>query len=125
MKRISFIFLLTIFFICAFHLRGNSQDTTQPVSIIRANNLYWKKIDATTELQILAGQVRLKQGNTLFDCDSCVINGNGHIFEAFGKVHINDNDTTNVYSDYLRYLTDTKMAYLNGNVKLTDGRATL
>lgn len=125
MKRSFFIFFLTLFFTCAFQLRGFTQDTSQPVSILHANNLYWKKINATTELQILAGQVKLKQGNTIFDCDSCVINGSGHIFEAFGKVHINDNDTTNVYSDYLRYLTDTKMAYLNGNVKLTDGRATL
>jgi len=69
--------------------------------------------------------VRLKQGNTLFYCDSCIINNNQHVFEAFGHVHINDSDTTDIYSDYLKYLTQIKHAYFNGNVKLTDGHGTL
>ena len=49
----------------------------------------------------------------------------GSISEAFGNVHINDADTVNVYSDYLRYLTDKRVAYLQKNVRLTDGKATL
>jgi lipopolysaccharide export system protein LptA len=83
------------------------------------------KINDSTQLQILAGKVRLKQGTTLFYCDSCVINNNAHIFEAFGHVHINDADTANAYSDYLRYHTDKRVAYLQKNVRLTDGKATL
>ena len=34
-------------------------------------------------------------------------------------------DTANVYANHLRYLSDTKLAYLDGNVKMTDGHATL
>src|SRR5689334_3868925 len=96
-----------------------------PVTIIFSKNLFFKRLDANTELKILSGNVQLRQGNTLFTCDSCIVNSTSHIFEAFGRVHINDSDTTNVYSDYLRYLTNTKMAYLSGNVRLTDGHATL
>jgi lipopolysaccharide export system protein LptA len=121
-------FLLFSIFICTsviVHAQTTPADSTQPVDILNANNFYLKKSDPTTELKILAGKVRLRQGKTLFDCDSCVINETGHLFEAFGNVHINDNDTTNVYSSYLRYLTNTKMAYLSGGVTLTDGRATL
>jgi lipopolysaccharide export system protein LptA len=106
-------------------LHAQSKDTAQTVDILSANRLELKRVDANTELQILAGGVKLRQGKTLFYCDSCVINGAAHIFEAFGKVHINDNDTTNVYSDYLRYLTDRKIAYLTGNVKLNDSHSTL
>ena len=102
-----------------------AQDTTQKVQIIHANNLILRQIDPTTQLKILSGKVQLKQGNTLFYTDSCVVNDVAHLFEAFGHVHINDSDTANVYSDHLRYLTDTKMAYLDGNVKLNDGHATL
>jgi lipopolysaccharide export system protein LptA len=47
------------------------------------------------------------------------------MLEAFNHVHINDNDSVNTYSDYLRYLGNDKKAYLKGNVKLTDGRGTL
>ncbi|MEJ0101254.1 MAG: OstA-like protein [Bacteroidota bacterium] len=101
-------------------------DTFHTVEILPgAHKLQIKKINDTTELQILAGNVHLRQGNTLFDCDSCIINNNQHIFEAFGHVHINDSDTTNIYSDYLKYLTNVKHAYFNGNVKLTDGHGTL
>jgi len=100
-------------------------DTVRTVEIIQARKLEYKKIDSVTEIQILAGSVRLKQGNSIFECDSCVINKRLNLFEAFGNVHINDSDTTNVYSDHLRYLTDRKVAYLDGNVKLTDGKGTL
>ena len=40
-------------------------------------------------------------------------------------MHINDSDTAHIYSNHLRYLGNTKLAYLDGNVKLTDGHATL
>jgi len=100
-------------------------DSLKEVSILHAVKLQFYRPNDTTDLQILAGDVQLKQGNTLFFCDSCVINNNKHLFEAFGRVHINDSDTTNIYSDYLKYLTDKKIAYFNGNVKLTDGHGEL
>ncbi len=99
--------------------------TIKKVEILDAKKLELLKINDSTQLQILAGNVRLKQGNTLFFCDSCVINNSTHIFEAFGHVHINDGDTANAFSDYLRYLTDKRIAYLQKNVRLTDGKATL
>jgi lipopolysaccharide export system protein LptA len=73
----------------------------------------------------LAGTVKLKQGTALFYCDSCVINNNTRTFEAWGNVHINDADTANIYSNHLRYLIDKKLAYLDGGVRLTDGKGTL
>ena len=100
-------------------------DTTKKVEILAAKKLEFLKPNDTTELQILAGSVKLKQANTLFYCDSCVINNTTHVFEAFGHVHINDGDTANAFSDYLRYLTDKRVAYLQKNVRLTDGKATL
>ncbi len=102
-------------------------DTVRVVEILPgAKKLEIRRINDSTTLQILSGgDVRLKQGNTLFYCDSCVINNNQHVFEAFGHVHINDSDTSHAYGDYLKYLTDKKVAYLNGNAKLTDGKTTL
>jgi len=101
-------------------------DTVRTVEILPGvRKLEYRKIDSVTEVQILAGNVRLRQGNSIFECDSCVITKRLNLFEAFGNVHINDSDTTNVYSDHLRYLTDKKIAYLDGNVKLTDGKGTL
>src|SRR5690348_10589473 len=127
MKCTLFLLLLFISLSTVLHAQENIADSTskEPVEILSAKNFYFKRIDPTTELKVLSGHVRLKQGTALFDCDSCVVNSYSHIFEAFGNVHINDHDTTNIYSDYLRYLTNTKVAYFSGNVRMTDGHATL
>jgi len=87
--------------------------------------LEFRKINDSTQLQILAGNVKLKQGTSLFFCDSCVINNNTNTFEAWGNVHINDADTANIYSKHLRYLITRRIAYLDGGVRLTDGKGTL
>jgi Organic solvent tolerance protein OstA len=71
------------------------QDTTKKVEILAARKLEFLKTNDTTELQILAGNVKLRQGSTLFYCDSCIINNRIHVLEAFGNVHINDADTAN------------------------------
>jgi lipopolysaccharide export system protein LptA len=128
MKKESAFYLLFFIFLSSVANAQQSvadSSTKEPVYIQHANNFYFKKIDSATELKILSGKVILKQGTALFYCDSCIVNSTAHIFEAFGNVHINDHDTTNIYSDYLRYLTNTKIAYFNGNVKMTDGHATL
>lgn len=128
MKKEAAFYLLFFIFLSSV---ANSQQsvadssTKEPVYIEHANNFYFRKIDSATELKILSGKVILKQGAALFYCDSCIVNSTAHIFEAFGNVHINDHDTTNIYSDYLRYLTNTKIAYFNGHVRMTDGHATL
>ena len=126
-KEVAFSLLFLILLSSAAYAQQSVADssTREPVYILNAQNFYFKRIDANTEVKILSGKVQLRQGTALFYCDSCVVNSTAHIFEAFGNVHINDHDTTNIYSDYLRYLTNTKIAYFNGNVKMTDGHATL
>jgi lipopolysaccharide export system protein LptA len=102
-----------------------AEDTLITVEILEAKKLEMRKVNDSTQLQILAGKVKLKQGTSYFWCDSCVINNNTNTFEAWGNVHINDADTTNVYANHLLYLTKKKLAYLDGAVKLTDGKGTL
>jgi lipopolysaccharide export system protein LptA len=104
---------------------STAEDTMTVVEILGARKLEFRKLNDSIQLQILAGNVRLKQGNTLFNCDSCVINNSSHEFEAWGHVHINDSDTADAYSSHLLYLINKKMAYLDGGVKLTDGKGSL
>lgn len=104
---------------------STAEDTLISVEILEARKLEMRKLNDSTQLQILAGNVKLKQGNTYFNCDSCVINNNNNTFEAWGRVHINDADTTDVYANHLLYLTRSKQAFLDGNVKLTDGKGIL
>jgi len=95
------------------------------IRIIAADRLNFFQPDSINEFQSAAGKVRIRQGTTLFDCDSVVLNKTLNMLEAFGKVHINDADSVHTYADYVRYLGKDKKAYLNNNVKLTDGRGVL
>jgi lipopolysaccharide transport protein LptA len=102
------------------------EDTIKKVYILsNTRNLTFQTLDDSTKLTIVTGDVKMRQGTALFYCDSCVINSRTNVFEAWGKVHINDADTAHIYSNHLRYLSGQKLAYLDGNVKLTDGKATL
>lgn len=106
--------------------RAAAKDTAKKVHILsNTRNLVFQTPDDSTKLTIVTGNVKLRQGTALFYCDSCVINSRTDIFEAWGKVHIIDADTSDIYSDHLRYLMNKRLAYLDGNVKMTDGKATL
>ena len=102
-----------------------AKDSLVDIEILESRHLTLFKANDSTTLQILAGKVRLRQGTSLFFCDSCVVNNSNKTFEAWGNVHINDSDTANVYARHLRYLIDRKIAYLDGGVRLTDGKGTL
>jgi len=95
------------------------------IEIINADKQGFKRIDSVTDMQFLVGHVHLRQDNTDFYCDSAVYNKNLQIIEAFGNVHINDNDSVHTYSQYLLYHVDTKIANLKKKVRLTDGKSNL
>ncbi len=102
-----------------------ANDTMKVVDILNADRFSFKKIDSVTELQMMGGNVRLKQGNTTFMADSALYNRNTKILEAFGNIHINDNDSVHTYSQYLLYHADTRIAILKKKVKLTDNTSQL
>ncbi len=125
---------LIFYFFCSFFFFLHSTISAQQfladssakkkINILNAERLNYQKKDST-EFQSATGKVIIKQETTLFYSDSVVLNKTLNILEAFGHVHINDNDSINTYSDYLRYYGNNKKAYLKGNVKLTDGKGTL
>ena len=121
------VFLLQGFSLVAQEPAGLSvEDTTRKIHILsNTRTLTFKTVDDSTKLTIITGDVKMRQGNSLFYCDSCVINSRTNVFEAWGRVHINDSDTAHVHSNHLLYYGDRKVAYLDGNVRLTDGIATL
>ncbi|RYE55681.1 MAG: hypothetical protein EOP48_09680, partial [Sphingobacteriales bacterium] len=124
--------LFIFFLLCAVAHSGFSQqaaplpsDTTRQIDILGAKSLRQITLENGEVLQTLAGNARVRQGNTLLSGDSIILNLRTGIAEVFGNVHINDADTVNTYSQYLRYIGGERKAYLKKNVKLTDGRGTL
>lgn len=126
MKIRLILLLVTIVSLFSADAQTAPADSLQPLDILPPTQRNtFRKLPDGTELQILAGTVKVRQGSTVFYCDSLVVNSNTNVVEAFGRVHINDSDTAHVYANYLRYLADERKAYLTGNVRLTDGHGTL
>ncbi len=100
-------------------------DTTRVILFKNSDRLAFKKIDSTNELMTAAGHVFFQDGNTLFYSDSAVHNKLLNTLEAFGNVHIIDNDTIHTRSQYLIYYIDNKQAVLKKKASMTDGKGTL
>jgi lipopolysaccharide export system protein LptA len=100
-------------------------DTIRIINIVQSKNLREKTIDSATTIETAAGDVIIKEGLTTTYCDSVVINRRTNEVEAFGNVHINDNDSIHTYAQYLKYIGGDRIAYLKKGVKLTDKKGTL
>jgi hypothetical protein len=84
-----------------------------------------QKVNDSVEYFIMVGNVILQHETTIFKCDSAVLNQKTRILEAFGNIHINESDSINIYSQYLKYYGSTRLAELRKKVKLTDGKIEL
>jgi lipopolysaccharide assembly outer membrane protein LptD (OstA) len=98
--------------------------TIRTVFVWHSDTLREVKKDSVT-IQSLFGHVKLQQAKTLFYCDSVAINQSGNIIEAFRNVHINDSDTTDIYSQYMKYYVDKKQIIFQKDVTLSDGKGVL
>jgi lipopolysaccharide export system protein LptA len=105
-------------------VRSQTSTSLNEIYIVQAQRLNYQKIDSI-EYQSAAGKVVIRQNNTLFYCDSVVLNKKLNQMQAFGHVHINDADSIHTYADFLRYNGNEKKAFLDKNVKLSDGNSTL
>jgi lipopolysaccharide export system protein LptA len=125
---------LLIFGFCSFSIRSLAQvavpfksktsDSIQTVYIWHSDTLREVQKDSVS-IQSLFGHVKLQSEKTFFYCDSLAMNHKENFIEAFGNVHINDNDSTDIYSQYMKYFVDTRYIIFQKKVTLKDGRGTL
>ena len=104
---------------------GNPADTIRLIQIVQGKSYRHLSIDSLTELETIAGNVIIKEGLTTFYCDSATLNKKTNVLEAFGNIHINDNDSVHTYAQYLKYIGADRVAYLKKDVKLTDKKGIL
>lgn len=127
LKRL-FIAMLGLVASSVLYAQAPAKDTSRHgkmITIISADRENFQQIDSVTQVLSLAGKAKVQQEKTIFEADSIALNQLTNILEAFGNVHINDNDSIHTYSQYLKYVGKEKKAYLNKKVKLTDGKGVL
>jgi lipopolysaccharide export system protein LptA len=108
----------------AVPFKSKTDDSTHTVYIWHSDTLRELHKDSIA-IQSLFGNVKLQSDKTFFYTDSLAMNHKDNYIEAFGHVHINDKDSTDIYSDYMKYYVDTKKIIFQKNVELKDGKGTL
>ena len=106
-----------------FRTPGN--DSVKVIDILSDDKYHFNQIDSVNSTTTLVGHVGIRQEKTTIYCDSLIMFPHQNYIECFGKVHINDNDSVNIFSDYMKYQVDTRMVYFQKNVRLTDGKGIL
>jgi lipopolysaccharide export system protein LptA len=132
MKRPAFLLVILIFCLSGFQslaqitvpFKSKTSDSIHNVYIWHSDTLRDFHKDSVA-IQSLFGNVKLQSDKTLFYTDSLAMNHKDNFIEAFGHVHINDNDSTDIYSDYMKYFVDTRNIIFQKNVVLKDGHGTL
>jgi lipopolysaccharide export system protein LptA len=105
--------------------RAPGNDSVKVVEIIHNDSYHYDQTDTARPFQTLVGNVILKQDKTTIYCDSLIMFPNQNYMDCYRNVHINDNDSVNIYSDFMRYMVVARMVYFQHNVKLTDGKGVL
>jgi lipopolysaccharide export system protein LptA len=75
--------------------------------------------------QRLIGDVVFTHGNAKMYCDSAYFYQKANSLDAFGNVFINQGDTVHLYGKTLHYDGNSKMANIQGDVKLINRETTL
>lgn len=107
-----------------FCFTASAQETPRKIELLHANELQYDETK-TGKVRRLLGNVRFKHDDALMYCDSAWLYNETNSMDAFGKVHLEQGDTLNLWGDKLNYSGNTKIAVMTGNVKLVDKEITL
>ncbi|MDP4256154.1 MAG: OstA-like protein [Bacteroidota bacterium] len=109
----------------SMEFRSSGNDSVKTVFILHDTVYRFVQKDSVTDMVFILGNVILREDKTLIDCDSMVRSSRDNFIEAFGHVRIFDGDSTNIYSDYMKYQAISKTVLFQKNVRLTDGKGVL
>lgn len=107
-------------------MTGKSQEekSMKKIEIRKAiRGIYDKKLGENG--QRLIGNVIVEHEGSILWCDSAYLYGDKNSMDAFGHVHIQMNDTLQLYGDKLFYDGNLRIAKVKQNVRLEDKKLTL
>ncbi len=124
MRSVTIFFVITLFVgVLVLPDAAFGQKKTK-IRLVRAEQMQGKK-SAGEELNIFVGNVVFEHDSAYLYCDSAVFNNAKNNLHAYDNVHIALSDTLNLYGDFLNYNGNTRVATVEGNVRLVDNDATL
>jgi lipopolysaccharide export system protein LptA len=116
--RFIVLFILVAFFGSFSHAQDDNV-----IELIRADVTEYD-VDFL-DAERVKGNVQFKHNNAFMDCDSAWFYRKENRIEAYGHIYIRQQDTLNLWGEYLDYNGDTKLAKVRKNVRLKDQKMTL
>ena len=122
-NKLGYRLLISLLLIVVFHVVSGSlpqpNSRKKKIEILNADlYTYDRKIIANATR--LLGNVKLSHNNAILFCDSAYNYEDSNKVDAFGHVHIIQGDTLNLYGDKIKYEGNSRIAQVNGNVKLVN-----
>jgi lipopolysaccharide export system protein LptA len=113
--------LVITFFIAALHVSAQER---KMVNILNAASLEANE-KVVANAQRLLGDVQIQHKNILMWCDSAYSYNGTNRVDAFGRVHIKQDDTLHLYANRVYYDGDVSFARAWGNVELINKSTTI
>jgi lipopolysaccharide export system protein LptA len=104
-------FLLYSFFTLLITINAFGQNK---IKIETADKLYFDKKQGNA--QKLLGNVKFRHNKAVMFCDSAYFYSDSNKVDAFGHIHIIENDTMHLYGDTLHYFGNSQIVNISGNV---------
>ncbi len=126
--RNAFVFFLLIIILLVANgsVYAQKTDTAKKVNISILKTIRFESFQTDSGvINKFIGDVQLQQAESIMYCDSAYLNQKTNNLEAFSNVKIIQPGGTEAMSDYLRYTGNIKLAFMKGNVSLTDGKSKL
>jgi lipopolysaccharide export system protein LptA len=115
-----YIFILLPFFISSHSL---SQGISR-IQLVGADAIEFDE-NLGNGARRLIGNVRFSQDDVFMTCDSAYFYPGQNIFDAYSKVHVERDSSLDIYSTFLHYTGNDKIAQFRNKVVLTDQDLTL
>lgn len=119
----TFTLLVSLVGFLESNAQSNQSNEVKQINLIHADLGKFDNISGKNA-QRLIGNVKAEHDGSILWCDSAYLYSNNSM-DAFGNVHINVNDSLDMYGDKVFYDGNTKIAKFHDNVKLVDKQATL
>ena len=122
-RKLRYSLLISLLLIVAFHFVSGSlpqpNSRKKKIEILNAD-FYTYDRNIIANATRLIGNVKLSHNNAILFCDSAYNYSDSNKVDAFGHVHIIQGDTLNLYGDKIKYEGNSRIAQVNGNVKLVN-----
>ena len=115
-----FYIYLTALLLSAVLLPSNSFSQSEVVKLVYAETV--RDAHQYHNTTVCIGNVQFEHKNTKMFCDSALFFRTQEVIYAYGRVHINQGDTVNLFCDTLIYNGNNRVSKLQGKVRMRDSK---